>query len=724
MKKSLLFLSLIILGLFSQAQPLNYYGGTQAVNGTALKAQLHNIIDDHLQFQYSTVKQILRQADEDPNNPDNLILIFTGWSIPKANFAVYLDSVDYWNREHIWAKSHGDFGTDPGPGTDCHALKPVDNTVNSAKSNKDYDDGGTQYFDNGIPTGCYTDGDSWEPIDSQKGDIARMIFYMDARYEGDNGELDLTVVDQVNTYPNPTHGKLSTLLQWHQQDPVDDFERRRNDVIYQWQKNRNPFIDYPEFVNRIWGSATANPIIFTNAIMNPTQPQPTQDVLFSIDINSGVRAVNSATLYWGYSWATMVNSLSMSHTGSTFSAQIPGQPATQHMYLKIVADDGTTTNYTTITYQVANYPFSGTITPIIEVQGTGAATTMAGQSKSVAGIVTAAFGADFFIQSGQGPRTGIYIYNSGYFPTVGDSVIVTGQVSEYYGKTEVSSITDYYFVSSNNPIPDPIVLTSGQASNEDYESVLVKLVNAQCVRDTAYGMWIVNDGTGDCLIHNSAIYTHPYTIGSFYDIIGVMNYDFDQFKIELRGPDDVEAGTDNVAPYITDVTPVTPTIVYILFNEKLSSLGANTLSNYSISNGVTISNAMLHSIDNRKVILTVTGMSGGNYTLTVNNLQDLAGNVVSGASFNFSYLGAELTEANELMIYPNPANEAVEILLPESFTTGQVQFYDLQGRLALEQLIPGGNTLINIPINHLKSGLYLVKLSSEKLFFVNKLMVK
>ncbi len=724
MKKSLLFVGLILSTVFGWAQPLNYYQGTQGVNGTALKAQLHNIIDDHLEYQYSTVKQILRQADEDPNNPDNLILIFTGWSIPKANFAVYLDSVDYWNREHIWAKSHGDFGTDPGPGTDCHALKPVDNTVNSAKSNKDYDNGGTQYFDNGVPTGCYTDADSWEPIDSQKGDIARMIFYMDVRYEGTNGELNLTVVDQVNTYPDPEHGKLSTLLQWHQQDPVDDFERRRNDVIFQWQKNRNPFIDYPEFVERIWGSALPNPIMFSGASMNPTQPEPLQDVMLSINIASGIRAINSAILYWGTSWSTLNNSIQMNGTGSVFTALIPGQAANQNVYLKIVADDGTTTNYTTITYKVANYPFAGTITPIPDIQGTGNATPFSGQSKTIAGIVTAAFGADFFVQSGQGPRTGVYLYNSGYFPAVGDSVIVTGEVSEYYEKTEIINISDYYYISSNNPVPDPIILTSGEASNEDYESVLVKLVNVQCVRDTLFGMWIVNDGTGECLIHNSAIYTHPYAIGEYYDIIGVMNYDFDQFKIELRSADDVEAGTDEAAPFIISATPATPTILNIIFNEKLQPTGVNTLSNYSINNGVNITNAMLHSIDNRKVILTVSGMNGGDYTLTVYNLMDLAGNAITSMSFNFSYLDNPELNASAFNLYPNPASEQVELYLPENLSRSTIYLYDLQGRIALEKSVSPGETVVKLDLRSLLSGIYLVKISNENLLFVNKLIVE
>ena len=161
-----------------------------------------------------------------------------------------------WDREHVWARSHGSFDTDDGIGTDLHNLKPTDITVNSARGNEDFDNGGKQYIDGDGITDCYSDKDSWEPRDEVKGDVARILFYMAVRYEGENGEPDLELVDQVNTFNlnkpgKGFHGKLSMLLKWHYQDPVDNFERHRNEVIFNYQGNRNPFIDHPEFVKRI-----------------------------------------------------------------------------------------------------------------------------------------------------------------------------------------------------------------------------------------------------------------------------------------------------------------------------------------------------------------------------------------------------------------------------------------------------------------------------------------
>ena len=181
---------------------------------------MQNIIDDHTEISYSNVWDALRVTDEDPNNPNNVILLYTGRSQGKYTNG---SGINDWNREHVWAKSHGDFGTTMGAGTDLHHLRPTDVSVNSSRSNLDFDNGGIQHSE---ATGNYYDSDSWEPRDSVKGDVARMLFYMAVRYEGDSGELDLELNNLVNNGSAPYHGKKSVLLQWHKEDPVDQFERK------------------------------------------------------------------------------------------------------------------------------------------------------------------------------------------------------------------------------------------------------------------------------------------------------------------------------------------------------------------------------------------------------------------------------------------------------------------------------------------------------------------
>lgn len=225
-----------------------YWAPAIGQSGAALEASLHTIISTGVtKLSYDGVWTALKDTDEDPANPSNVIELYTGDSVPKSDNG---GGADQWNREHVWAKSHGDFGTATGPGTDVHHLRPEDVSVNSDRGNLDFDDGGAE---NDEAPGNYADADSWEPRDEVKGDVARMIFYMSVRYEGDDGFADLEVNDLVGNGSAPHIGRLSTLLEWNAADPPSAFEMRRNDVIYDdYQHNRNPFVDHPEWADSIW----------------------------------------------------------------------------------------------------------------------------------------------------------------------------------------------------------------------------------------------------------------------------------------------------------------------------------------------------------------------------------------------------------------------------------------------------------------------------------------
>ncbi|MBC3991149.1 endonuclease [Streptomyces sp. AC563] len=225
-----------------------YYEDAIGKTGESLRTALHQIIStDTQKLSYSQVWDALKATDEDPANPANVVLLYTGRSQSKDSNG---GGADQWNREHVWAKSHGDFGTATGPGTDIHHLRPTDVSVNSTRGNKDFDLGGSEVEE---APGNLTDEDSFEPRDEVKGDVARMIFYMAVRYEGEDGFADLEVNDKVGNGSNPFLGRLSVLRKWSAEDAPSDFEKRRNQVIFdKYQHNRNPFIDHPEWVDEIW----------------------------------------------------------------------------------------------------------------------------------------------------------------------------------------------------------------------------------------------------------------------------------------------------------------------------------------------------------------------------------------------------------------------------------------------------------------------------------------
>ncbi|WP_030418167.1 endonuclease [Streptomyces sp. SCSIO 75703] len=224
-----------------------YYKDAVGKTGDDLKAALHTIISDQTKLSYAAVWDALKDTDQDPGNSANVILLYSGDSRAKSRNG---GNTGDWNREHVWAKSHGDFGTATGPGTDLHHLRPADVQVNSSRGNKDFDNGGTPVPGGG---GSLGDSDSFEPRDAVKGDVARMIFYMAVRYEGDDGWPDLEVNGSVGNGSKPFIGKLDVLKKWSAEDPPDAFEQRRNQVIHDsYQHNRNPFVDHPEWVTAIW----------------------------------------------------------------------------------------------------------------------------------------------------------------------------------------------------------------------------------------------------------------------------------------------------------------------------------------------------------------------------------------------------------------------------------------------------------------------------------------
>ena len=243
--------------------PSGYYDSAKNLADDNLKYALNQVIDNHTEFDYTSsstdVWDILKETDRDPNNAENVILIYSGISV---NGEQEYNNTNGWTREHIWAKSRGDFGITIGTGTDVHALRPLDNTTNSKRSNRSFNNCTTceDVIDKwGNTTGSKKDVNDWtfEPRDEVKGDVARMLFYMVVRYEGLDSYPDLELTESMLPQGNkePVHGVLSTLLEWHRNDPVDEWEENRNNIIYNsYQNNRNPFIDFPKLAEHIWGT--------------------------------------------------------------------------------------------------------------------------------------------------------------------------------------------------------------------------------------------------------------------------------------------------------------------------------------------------------------------------------------------------------------------------------------------------------------------------------------
>ncbi len=355
MKKPLLFFTGMLCIIMAYADiPSGYYDNAEGLSEQALRSALHNIIDDHTVKSYGDARYILDETDQDPGNSSNIILVYTGNSVSGS-----WDSGETWNREHVWSKSHGFPDESDIAYSDLHNLKPCHPDVNTDRGDKDFEVGGSTH---GIATLCNYTSTTWEPRDEVKGDIARIMLYMVVRYEGDvSGEADLELVNELTSYPDPEFGIFSTLLQWHYDDPVDDFERNRNDVIYSHQNNRNPFIDHPEYVSKIWGGGSTNPApTISNISHSPDIPADSEGVEITANITDDYSVV-SAEIRWGIISGALLDTINMNNTtGNAYItiSEIPSQTNGTIIYYEVAAtDDSSGTSISSeYSYTVNNSP--------------------------------------------------------------------------------------------------------------------------------------------------------------------------------------------------------------------------------------------------------------------------------------------------------------------------------------------------------------------------------
>jgi endonuclease I len=276
--------------------PGTYYSKVNTSSPSQLRCSLHATIKGHTSYPYSgsgtSTWTILEIADEDPNNSGRILDAYRNRSYAKVSDRAGTGSGLTYNREHTWpnslgfASTTGDKGLPYAPYTDTHMLYLTDAQWNADRGNKPFakcdsncGERATEANNGqGGGSGGYPGNSNWvrtpdgntgtfEVWGRRKGDMARAVMYMAIRYEGGKdaatgqSEPDLELTDDrsriVKTSSSPAYmGLLSTLIDWHLSDPPDAAERARNEVIYSFQGNRNPFIDHPEW---------ATPALFTSA---------------------------------------------------------------------------------------------------------------------------------------------------------------------------------------------------------------------------------------------------------------------------------------------------------------------------------------------------------------------------------------------------------------------------------------------------------------------------
>ena len=244
----------------------DYYANANNKKGAELKTALYGIIHKHTNIGYDGLLSAYHDSDRRADgylrdwysNATNYVI-----GGPKENHS-YQGEGDSYNREHLVPQSW--FGTGDMK-SDLVQVVPSDGYVNNRRGNFPMGENKGETYSSknkyskvGACTVSGYSGQCFEPNDEIKGDIARIYFYVLACYENLHPSWTGGTASQFfdgKKYPGLKPWAMNMLLRWARQDPVDNVERARNEVVYEKQKNRNPFVDYPSLCDYVWGDSVS-----------------------------------------------------------------------------------------------------------------------------------------------------------------------------------------------------------------------------------------------------------------------------------------------------------------------------------------------------------------------------------------------------------------------------------------------------------------------------------
>ena len=322
--KLFLFLLLLQSSILLGQIPSGYYTNAEGKTGYALKTELSFIIDGHTDRGYSALWTLYYTSDDKPNGKVWDMYSDIPGGTPPYEFTFgndqcgnYSGEGSCYNREHSFPKSWFNDGTPMI--NDAHHIVPTDGYVNGRRGNFPFGEtnGGTYTSQNGSKVGSSTlsgySGTVFEPIDEYKGDFARIYFYMATRYES---QIDSWSSDMLNGTEDQVYNDtfLRMLLSWHDSDPVSQKEVDRNNDVYDFQGNRNPFVDHPEWVSCIWEGVCENSA-------NPSLSSSANSLSFSDQVFGS----NSETLSFTLTGEDLTEDITISSSDAEFTIAIDSE---------------------------------------------------------------------------------------------------------------------------------------------------------------------------------------------------------------------------------------------------------------------------------------------------------------------------------------------------------------------------------------------------------------
>jgi len=618
MKYRLLLSFILFTFLFVFAEiPTGYYDGTEGLSGDALKAAVNDAISTNSDMGYSSARAAMYSNIDNFNNTVRCVYTGKDYSHTAGNTSSPGDI----NCEHTFAQSWGATGIKK---SDVHHLFPTRSTVNSSRGSLPFDvvsnhSSANVYHDENdyySYRGSNSSGTTvWEPADQHKGNLARALLYFNTRY-GDS--LTRSGVNMV-----------SVLLTWHLSDPVDANEISRNDKAYDFQGNRNPFVDHPEFVGYIWEGEMPNddtPPLISNVFTSSA----TQIV---VEFNENVDETTSQTIS-NYS----VNN----GIGNPISA-VRGYNGYNKNVLLTISDLTLSQNYTITISNVedlsenvisANSQVTFTYLEITEL-------LIAGFESINHGWQTISISSDLDWQRTDGGESNMpssaaegsyYMYMNNYNGDAASEEWLISPLISASGVQDPELAVNLWKKFSDDVDGLNVLVSSSYSGSGD--PTVASWSELSVTFPPATGAWQVSNVELDSYISGDFYLAFQYeSTGTGGETTTAWAVD----NVMVTGV----AGDDLTPPSFTGAEALSQTEVLLTFSETIAETSAEIEANYSINNGIESPNTATRGYNgnNNQVLLTTSNLvNGTDYTVTVNNLEDLAGNPISANSQqNFSY---------------------------------------------------------------------------------------
>ena len=676
------FTTLLLGFMFSLAlaqAPAGYYNGTEGLTGSALKTKLSAIITaghkdngyDGLYNGYPTTDSdhfyendgtVLDMYSENPTVTDPYTYRH---GIKKCgNYSV---EGDCYNREHIVPQSF--FNQQSPMRGDIHFVRPTDGKVNGMRSNYPFGAVNSPSFTskNGTKVGPSSSpgygGTVAEPIDEFKGDIARMVFYFVTRYESRLSSFSTGNMLGGSPYPGLQAWEKDVLLAWSIQDPVSPTEIERNNASYVFQKNRNPFIDHPEWVQLIWGSQTVD----TQAPSAPTNLAVLSTSTASANLSWTASTDNVGVSYY----RIFVNGVFHSNSNATTATVSGLAQGTTYTFYVIAVDaannaspqSNTATGTTLTDTQAPTAPLNLSVTSVgtnnIAVQWTAATDNV--------GVTS----YDIYVNGelmGSTSSTSTNIANLN--PLTAYSIYIVA-------KDAAGNVSP-----QSNTVTATTTALSANCGDESFETIPPSTSNYSTYNWISNGVsWTSEDSRTDQTINGRAITIR----NGFVTALSVPN-GIGEFKVTTQLKFSGSAGTLKIFVNGTDTGKTVP---------YSSTATTTTVTGINVAGTVEITLQQNGAATNR---VAIDDMSWTCYTL---------------AGVNESAVGK-----NALSIYPNPVkNGELNVIGKNLSEVKTAQIFDFTGKLVQTIAQPFKNSG-KITLKNLPKGVYILKAGSSTAKFI------